>query len=116
MSIVVTGASSGIVPCSPSGWDLRGIASPPPRAARRSLRRSHAASAGALVVPTDVTRRADVERLRDRAIEAFGYVDVWVNNAGRGMTKAALELTDRLHPVERRFHIGGNHQRRAPRR
>ena len=45
-------------------------------------------------MPTDVTRRADVERLRDRAIEAFGHVDVWVNNAGRGMTKAALELTD----------------------
>ncbi len=30
----------------------------------------------ALVVPADVTRRADVERLRDRALERFGQVDV----------------------------------------
>ena len=46
------------------------------------------------MVPTDVTKRAEVERLRDRAIEAFGHVDVWVNNAGRGITRPALELTD----------------------
>ena len=46
------------------------------------------------MVPTDVTSRADVERLRDRAIEAFGHVDVWVNNAGRGITRPVLELTD----------------------
>jgi len=47
-----------------------------------------------LAVPTDVTKRADVERLRDRAIERFGHVDVWINNAGRGITKPVLELTD----------------------
>ncbi len=40
-------------------------------------------SAEAIAVRTDVTRRTDVERLRDRALEAFGHVDVWVNNAGR---------------------------------
>ena len=49
---------------------------------------------GAVAVTADVTSRADVERLRDRAIEALGYVDVWVNNAGRGITKPVLELTD----------------------
>lgn len=30
----------------------------------------------------------------NRAIEKFGRVDVWIYNAGRGITKAALELTD----------------------
>jgi NADP-dependent 3-hydroxy acid dehydrogenase YdfG len=45
-------------------------------------------------VVTDVTRRADVERLRDEAIRAFGHVDVWVNNAGQGIDKRALDLTD----------------------
>lgn len=45
-------------------------------------------------VATDVTRRAEVERLRDRAIDAFGHVDVWVNNAGRGISVPVLELTD----------------------
>ena len=47
-----------------------------------------------IAVPADVTRRQDVERLRDRAIERFGSVDVWINNAGRGITRPALELTD----------------------
>ncbi len=52
------------------------------------------ASGEAIVVPTDVTRRADVERVRDRALAAFGHVDVWVNNAGRGIGRSVLELSD----------------------
>lgn len=48
----------------------------------------------ALVVPTDVTRRADVERLRDEAIAKLGHVDVWVNNVGRAISKPLLALTD----------------------
>ncbi len=38
--------------------------------------------------------RADVDRLAREAIARFGHVDVWVNNAGRGITKGVLELTD----------------------
>jgi len=45
-------------------------------------------------VVTDVTRRPDVERLRDEALSAFGAVDVWVNNAGRGIGRPVLDLTD----------------------
>ena len=48
----------------------------------------------ALIVPADVTVRADVERIRDTAIGRFGHVDAWVNNAGRGITRSVLELTD----------------------
>jgi len=48
----------------------------------------------AIAVPTDVTRRAEVERLRDRALAERGRVDVWINNAGRGIDKPVLELTD----------------------
>jgi len=51
------------------------------------------AAEDAVAVPTDVTRREEVERLRDRAIEAFGGIDVWINNAGRGITKRVMELT-----------------------
>jgi NAD(P)-dependent dehydrogenase (short-subunit alcohol dehydrogenase family) len=93
--IVITGASSGI------GAELaRQLGAAGHRvvlAARRERElRAVAAEArgGAIVVPTDVTKRAEVERLRDRAIEAFGHVDVWVNNAGRGITRPVLELTD----------------------
>jgi short-subunit dehydrogenase len=49
---------------------------------------------GTLSVVTDVTRRAEVERLRDRALQSFGQVDVWINNAGRGIGRQVLELTD----------------------
>jgi NADP-dependent 3-hydroxy acid dehydrogenase YdfG len=45
-------------------------------------------------VVADVTRRADVERLRDEALETFGSVDVWVNNAGRGINASVLDLSD----------------------
>lgn len=50
--------------------------------------------ADTLPVVTDVTRRADVARLRDEAIKSFGGVDIWVNNVGRGNNSSVLELTD----------------------
>jgi len=46
------------------------------------------------VVVTDVTRRAAVEHLRDEALRAFGQVDVWINNAGRGISRPVLDVTD----------------------
>jgi NAD(P)-dependent dehydrogenase (short-subunit alcohol dehydrogenase family) len=50
--------------------------------------------AAAITAVTDVTKRHDVEALRDRALAAFGHVDVWINNAGRGIGKKVLDLTD----------------------
>jgi len=35
-----------------------------------------------------------MEHLRDEALRAFGQVDVWINNAGRGINRQMLELTD----------------------
>ena len=49
---------------------------------------------GCRSVVADVTKREDVNRLRDEAVTAFGGVDVWVNNAGRGINASVLELTD----------------------
>ncbi len=48
----------------------------------------------AIVVEADVTRRADVERIADRATELLGGFDVWVNNVGRGITRHVLDLTE----------------------
>ncbi len=48
----------------------------------------------AVCVVTDVTHRRDLERLRDQALDRYGRVDVWVNNAGRGITRPVMELTD----------------------
>jgi NAD(P)-dependent dehydrogenase (short-subunit alcohol dehydrogenase family) len=93
--IVITGASGGIgaVLAEQLGAAGHRVA----LAARRERELQEVAvrvGNGAIAVPTDVTKRSEVERLRDRAIEAFGHVDVWVNNAGRGITKPVLELTD----------------------
>lgn len=93
--IVITGASGGI------GAALAGELGKAGHrlvlAARRQEeleRVAREAAEGALAVPTDVTRREEVERLRDRALEAHGGIDVWVNNAGRGISKRVMELTD----------------------
>lgn len=48
----------------------------------------------ALPVVADVTMREDVRRVVDAAIERFGGIDVWVNNAGQGITRQPSELTD----------------------
>jgi short-subunit dehydrogenase len=40
--------------------------------------------AQALVVETDVSNSSEVEELGQRAVEQFGKIDVWVNNAGVG--------------------------------
>jgi len=40
--------------------------------------------AAALAVPADVSREADVERLRAAALDRFGRVDILINNAGVG--------------------------------
>ena len=93
--IVITGASGGIgaalaVQLGAAGHRVALAA----RRERELQEVAGRAGRGAIAVPTDVTKRGDVERLRDRAIDAFGHVDVWINNAGRGITKPVLELTD----------------------
>lgn len=49
-----------------------------------------AANGGALAVTTDVTRDESVEALAKRAIEEFGRLDMWVNNAGGSPIQAPL--------------------------
>jgi NADP-dependent 3-hydroxy acid dehydrogenase YdfG len=45
-------------------------------------------------VTADVTSRDDVARVVDESLARFGRIDVWVNNAGLGITRPPSELTD----------------------
>ncbi len=94
-TIVITGASAGIGAAIARRLGREG--NQLALAARRAeaLRAVVAEiDAAAVTVVADVTRRADVERLRDETLRAFGSVDVWINNAGRGISRSVLDLTD----------------------
>ena len=97
--VVITGASAGIGAALAHRLASEGhrLVLGARRAAQLRRVANEAESRGAAAahpVETDVTRRADVERLRDEAIAAFGGFDVWVNNAGRGITRSVLDLSD----------------------
>lgn len=51
----------------------------------------------ALAVPTDVTDAEAVRRLAAQADDAFGGVDVWINNAGTGVFGAYQDADIALH-------------------
>jgi NAD(P)-dependent dehydrogenase (short-subunit alcohol dehydrogenase family) len=83
---IVTGASGGIGQAIAEAYAAEGARVV--LAARSTdklddLARAIAAAGGtALAVPTDVTREDEVLRLFERMIEAYGTLDVLVNNAG----------------------------------
>ena len=93
--VVITGASAGI------GAELaRQLAATGAKVVLAARRKTEldtvVAEIGtdAFAVLTDVTKRSDVEHLCRAALDHFGRIDVWVNNAGRGISRSVAELTD----------------------
>lgn len=86
--VAITGASAGIGLAS--AMRLGGHGASVALSARRGDRLSAivadltARGASALAVPGDVTVEADMQALVDRAVEAFGRLDVMIANAGAG--------------------------------
>lgn len=97
--VVITGASGGIGAALAKRLGRDGkrlvLAARRESELRSVANEAEALGAGkALIVPTDVTRREAVNHLRDAALAEFGRIDVWVNNAGRGITRQVLDVTD----------------------
>ncbi|HEY8618443.1 SDR family oxidoreductase [Phenylobacterium sp.] len=84
--VVITGASSGIGRATALAFAEQGARlvlaarrEPELEAVARSCREL---GAQAVVAPADVSSAEDVQRLASQAAQAFGHIDVWINNAG----------------------------------
>ncbi|EJN22028.1 dehydrogenase of unknown specificity, short-chain alcohol dehydrogenase like protein [Pseudomonas sp. GM78] len=57
-------------------------------------------------VRTDVSQPADIQRLADMAVERFGRLDIWINNAGvyplKPIDEVDADFWDRLHAINTR--------------
>jgi short-subunit dehydrogenase len=93
---VVTGASSGIGEATARELASRGAAvvlASRDAGKLEALRREISASGGrALAVKTDISDAGPVEAMVREAVEAFGSIDVLVNNAGLGLSGRVAEL------------------------
>lgn len=92
--IAVTGGSSGIgeavaVMAAAHGASIALIAR------REDVLKAVAQRCGSnvAVIPADMTDRAAVKRAVAAVIRQFGHIDVWINNAGQGITRMPSELT-----------------------
>lgn len=83
--VVITGASSGIGRAAALAFAKRGASVVVAARRERPLQEvaDQCVSLGgrSLIVPTDVTNEEAVQNLARRAVEQFGRIDVWVNNA-----------------------------------
>jgi short-subunit dehydrogenase len=96
--IVITGASSGIGLATVEAAAERGaklvLAARSKAALDEVVHRIESGGGEAIAVECDVTQREQVERVARSAIERFGRIDTWVNDAGLGLYGRLDEVAD----------------------
>lgn len=94
--IVITGGSAGIGRAAALAFAKEGahvvIAARRPDKLAEARAEIEALGAKCLAVVTDVSQQDQVEHLLDATLETFGQVDIWINNAGYGLS-SSVELT-----------------------
>jgi NAD(P)-dependent dehydrogenase (short-subunit alcohol dehydrogenase family) len=87
--VVITGPSSGIGRATALAFAREGasvvLAARREQALLEAAAECESLGGRALAVPTDVTDEGAVRELARRAVEHFGWIDVWVNNAAVGL-------------------------------
>lgn len=61
----------------------------------------------AVAVEADVSSVADLTRLKDEAVAAFGRIDVWVSNAGVEFDEQLLTLTEERYDLQMAINLKG---------
>ena len=96
--MVITGATSGIglttARMAADGGARMVLAARNAEALNQLVEELGARGAQALAVPTDVGIRDDVAKLGQTAIDRFGRIDTWVNNAGVSIFGRHEDVTD----------------------
>jgi short-subunit dehydrogenase len=87
--VVVTGASSGIGRATARAFAAQGarlvLTARNADALQSTARECAWRGAHSLVVPADVSDATSMAELARKAMDAFGRIDVWINNAGSGL-------------------------------
>ncbi|CAM3432401.1 3-oxoacyl-[acyl-carrier-protein] reductase [Bordetella sputigena] len=101
LTVVLTGASSGIGYATAQAFARTRanlvLAAREPAALERAAETCRRAGGTALAVPTDVTEPDQVLALAERAIQAYGRIDVWINNVGTGAVGRFEEVPVQAH-------------------
>jgi len=103
--VLVTGASSGIgraiaLRCARAGADLALTYRSNKTGAETTAAEIRSLGRRVEVIRTDISRREDIDALVSRLKEAFGRVDVWINNAGADILTGEARRLDRLEKLD----------------
>ena len=103
--VLVTGASSGIgraiaLRCARAGADVALTYRSNQAGAETTAGEIRSLGRRAEVIRTDISRQEDITRLVTRLKEAFGQVDVWINNAGADILTGEAGQLDRVEKLD----------------
>lgn len=98
-TVVITGASSGLgkeiaKAFFEAGANLALCSRSADRVQAAALEFAEKDDIRILIMTADTSRVEDIYRLRDAAVNRFGQIDVWVNNAGVEVVRPAVEMTE----------------------